>query len=111
MVRKALELTPNPPNWYYIGPFVNHYLNGHYEAALAEALKLETTDYRVPLFRAAAYARLGRLSEARREVAEMQALGLPGDTRRDLIERHGYAPELTDHLLEELARAGLEEGP
>jgi hypothetical protein len=61
------------------------------------------------LLRAAAYAQLGRLSKARREVAKMQALGpeLPDDMRRDLMGRHGYAPELTDHLLEGLRKAGL----
>ncbi len=63
--------------------------------------------YRGFLFRAAAYAQVGRLAEARREGAKMQALGpeLPNDLRPDLIERHGYAPELTDHLLEGLRKA------
>ena len=54
---------------------------------------------------------MGRLAEARRNLAEMQALGpeLPDDMRRDL-ERHGYAPELVDHLLEGLRKAGFDGG-
>ncbi len=109
MVRKALALNPNPPSWYYIGLFFDHYRNGRYEAALAEAQKYEgAEDYRTHFFRAAAYGQLGRLSEARSDVAEMRALGskLPDDMRRDLIERHGYTPELVDHLLEGLAKTG-----
>jgi serine/threonine protein kinase/Tfp pilus assembly protein PilF len=111
MVRKALALNPNPPSWYYIGLFFDHYRNDRYEAALAEAQKYEGGDYRPFLFRAAAYAQLGRLAEARREVAAMQALGpeLPDDMRRDLMGHHGYAPGLTDHLLEGLRKAGLVE--
>jgi hypothetical protein len=75
---------------------------------LAEAQKLETGDYRSFLSRAATYAQLGRLAEAKREIAEMQALepGLPDDMRRDLIEHHGFALELIDHLLEGLRKAG-----
>lgn len=109
MVRKALALNPIPPSWYYIGLFFDHYRNGRYEAALAATQKYGGGDYRQFVFRAAAYAQLGRLAEARREVAEMQALGpdLPGDIRGDLMGRHGYAPELTDHLLEGLHKAGL----
>ena len=31
-----------------------------------------------------------------------------GELRRELIERHALSPELTDHLMEGLAKAGLE---
>ena len=31
-----------------------------------------------------------------------------GELRRELIERHALSPALTDHLIEGLAKAGLE---
>ena len=91
MVRKALALNPNPPSWYHIGLFFDHYRNGRYEDALAEAQKTEGSgDYRLPLFRAAAYAQLGRFSEARRSASEactpygLQSMGHPVKRRPDM---------------------------
>jgi serine/threonine protein kinase/Tfp pilus assembly protein PilF len=110
MARKALALNPNPPPWYHQPFLFHHYREGRYEAALAEAHKLEEQDYRTPLLRAAAYGQLGRLAEARHQLSELQRFEIPDDIRQDLIERHGYAAELTDHLLEGLRKAGMEGG-
>jgi hypothetical protein len=60
---------------------------------------------------AASYGQLGRAGDAGPALDEMRALwSRPvGDIRQELIERHGYTPALSDHLMEGLAKAGLEE--
>ena len=67
-------------------------------------------DFRGPLYVAAVYGQLGRPEDARPLLDEMQALWQRpiGEMRRELIERHTLSVALTDHLLEGLAKAGLE---
>jgi TolB-like protein len=111
LVRKAIALSPNPPSWIMMGAFHDHYHHGRYEQALAEARGMGLgPDFRGPLFAVAAYGQLGRPDDAVRAIEEMRALwSRPvGDIRQELIERHGYTPGLTDHLMEGLAKAGLE---
>ena len=111
MVREATLLSPHPPTWFHIAFFYDHFLNGRYNEALAEAHLLDWDgDFRIPLFVAASYGQLGRADEAAPALAEFRALwSIPlEDLRSELIERHAIAPELTDRLMEGLAKAGLE---
>ncbi len=112
MVQRAQALIPNPPLFFHMSTFLWHYHNGRYETALAEAQIVDTGDFRTPLFRAAAYGQLGRPDEAKRALSEMRAQwsGPAGGIREDLIERNGFAPELVEHLLEGLRKAGFEGG-
>ena len=111
--QRALELDPNPPPWVRMPMFLDHYHNRRYEAALSEAQNIETEDYRTPVFLVAAYAQLGRLDEAKRVLAEMTTRWpLPADRiRRDMIQRNGYEPELVDHLMDGLRKAGFDSEP
>ena len=111
MVRDAILLSPNPPAWVHMAFFYDHYSNGRYKEALNEARLLDWDgDFRIPLFVAASYGQLGHAAEAAPALAELRASWpLPvEDLRPELIERHAIAPELTDLLLEGLAKAGLE---
>ncbi|MGB5659786.1 MAG: protein kinase [Thermoanaerobaculia bacterium] len=111
MVRDAIQLSPHPPPWFHMATFYDHFLNGRYNEALAEARVLNWDgDFRIPLFLAATYGQLGRADEAAAALAEFRTLWtLPVEgLRAELIERHAIAPELTDRLLEGLAKAGLE---
>ena len=111
MVREATLLSPHPPAWMHMAYFYDHYLNGRYNEALNEARLLDWDgDFRIPLFVAASYGQLGRADEAAPALAELRALWtMPvEDLGPELIERHAIAPELTDLLLEGLAKAGLE---
>ena len=111
MVREATLLSPHPPTWVHMAYFYDHYLNGRYNEALNEAHLLDWDgDFRIPLFVAASYGQLGRIDEAAPALAELRALwSMPiEDLGPELIERHAIAPELTDLLLEGLAKAGLE---
>jgi serine/threonine protein kinase/tetratricopeptide (TPR) repeat protein len=109
MVRKVVALNPHPPPWIRNAIFLDHYVHGRYEAALAEANRMELGDFRNPLFLAAAYGQLDRPDDARRALQELRALWPrpDGDIRRELIERHAFSAALTDHLMEGLAKAGL----
>jgi TolB-like protein/predicted Ser/Thr protein kinase len=111
MVRKAIALTPHPPSWIMLPIFYDHYHHGRYEQALAEANGMDLgEDFLGPLFIAAAYGELGRPDDAGQALDELRALWPRpvGELRRELIERHGFTPALTDHLLEGLEKAGLE---
>jgi EAL domain-containing protein (putative c-di-GMP-specific phosphodiesterase class I) len=67
-------------------------------------------DFRTPLFVAAALGQLGRAEEATPHLAEMlEHWGRPpSELRIELTQRHALSQGLTDHLLEGLAKAGLE---
>ena len=67
-------------------------------------------DFRQPLFYAAIYGQLGRAEEAASALEELRKLwGRPiAELRRELIERHAYAEELTDRLMRGLEKAGAE---
>ena len=111
MVRKAMALTPHPPSWITMPFFFDHYHHGQYEEALTEVKGMDLGgDFRGPLFLAAAYGQLGRPDDAGQALDELRA-SWPrpvGELRRELIERHALSPALTDHLMEGLAKAGLE---
>ena len=65
---------------------------------------------RGPLFIAAALGQLGRTDEAQQQLEELRAQWsrTVAELRQELIERHAFSPGLADHLLEGLAKAGLE---
>jgi TolB-like protein/Tfp pilus assembly protein PilF len=110
MAERANELEPNPPPWHRMPMFLEHYQAGRYEAALVDAQKIETADYRTPLFLAATYGQLGREEEAARALAELDdRWNLPaGEIREDLLDRQAYTPEMVEHLVEGLRKAGLD---
>jgi adenylate cyclase len=112
MVRKAIMLDSHPPPWIRTTFFLDHYVHGRYEEALAEASQMGMGDFRNPLYLAAAYGQLGRPDDAIRALDEFHAHWTRpvGDLRRELIERNAFSPHLTDLLLEGLKKAGLEGG-
>lgn len=111
MVRDATLLSPHPPTWFRMAFFYDHYLAGRYNEALADARLLDWDgDFRIPLFVAASYGQLGRVDEAAPALAEFRGLWpMPvEELRTELIERHAFAPELADRLMEGLTNAGME---
>ncbi len=111
MYSKAMEVNPHPPPWSGMGYFYEHYQFGRYEEALTNARSVEMTDdFRTPLFVAAALGQLGRSDDAAPHLEEMlEYWGRPAaELRVELIQRHALSQGLTDHLIEGLAKAGLE---
>jgi tetratricopeptide (TPR) repeat protein len=112
MVKKALVLDSNPPPWLHMSIFLEHYHNGRYEEALAEARLIETGDLRTPAFLAAVHGQLGHGLEAEQALSELRMLfqGSFDDLSQELIQRNGFAPELAGHIVEGLRKAGSEDG-
>jgi non-specific serine/threonine protein kinase len=115
MVKRAMELNPHKPAWVEMSLFHEHYHQDGYEEALAIAQRLELPgDFRQPLFVAAALGQLDRTEDAAPVIDELRFLWDAHYSRPfdeiglELVERHGYSPALVDHLMEGLAKAGLE---
>jgi serine/threonine protein kinase/lipoprotein NlpI len=112
MYNKALEVDPYPPPWRGMGTFYEHYHSRRYEEALEDARSIAMSgDFRTPLFMAASLGQLGLVEDAAPHLEEMlEYWGRPpSELRIELIQRHALSQGLTDHLLEGLAKAGLEE--
>jgi serine/threonine protein kinase/lipoprotein NlpI len=111
MYSKGLGVNPHPPPWSGMGGFYEHYHFGRYEEALADARTIEMAgDFRTPMFVAAALGQLGRGENAAPHLEEMLKYWgrPPSELRMELIRRHALSEGLTDHLIEGLAKAGLE---
>ena len=110
LLNQAMALEPNPPGWYYFGSFFDHYRKGEYEAALAEAQKMNMPDYVWAIAcRAAAYGQLGRVEEARQDVKRILELNPDFETtaRRKRLKWFQYQKPLLDQFLDGLRKAGL----
>ena len=113
LTTRAMELNPTHPGWYRFNTFFNEYRQRRYEAALAIAERINMPDYFAdPYARAMTHAQLGHADEATRALDEFRALW-PGITLEYLREHHLQKwffaqPELIEHTLEGLRKAGLE---
>jgi len=111
MFSKAIEVNPHPPPWKGMGHFYEHYHFGWYEEALTDARGIgRSGDFRTELFIAAALGQLGRAEDAAPYLEQMlEYWGRPAaELRMELIQRHALSQGLTDHLIDGLAKAGLE---
>lgn len=110
MLEEALRLNPHVPFWHRSGPFINHYLDGDYEAALTEANHISAPGFLWgPLMRAAAYGQLGKLKEGHEELAELLELvpDFPDSGNRIMIKLF-FQQSSVDKLMQGLRRAGLD---
>ena len=82
--------------------FLYHYHEGRYETALEEALKVETEDYRTPMFLAAVYGQLGRMDQAQRELSRTRAMW-SASTDGYTDEAHAYIERAAAHFEDALA--------
>ena len=109
LLKKGMKLNPYHPSWFHLAPYMDYYLRGEYENALAEALKFNFPElYWDPLMRAAALGRLGRQNEAKTAVGQLLELEPDFATRgRWLISRYVKVDDLVDTIIEGLQKAGL----
>ena len=111
MVRKAMKLNPNYPDYYHLAFAFSYFDKGDFAQAVEELRKgpLEQfPPYQVCL--TAALSRLGRDEEAGRQVAELKALwgGLTREEGRASVNRlFPFQPGLVNSLFEGLQKAGL----
>jgi TolB-like protein/Tfp pilus assembly protein PilF len=105
----AMRLNPHFPGWYRLASIVNAYRKGDYREALDAALKIQMPGYFwTPVFCAAAYGQLGEREAARKAVAELLAIRPDfGSTVREEFGKW-HEPELVEHWIDGLRKAGLE---
>jgi TolB-like protein/Flp pilus assembly protein TadD len=112
LAAEAMTLNPHHPGWYHFGSFWNHYRKGEYPQALECVRKINMPSYfywHAAL--AATYGRLGRVEEARRAAGELLKLypDYSAKAREELAKWLG--PEMVEHFIEGLRKAGLEIPP
>jgi len=111
-VERAARLNPRHPGGYWFAPFYNAYRQGDYRGALSVGLKINLPDFFATYeAMAAAYGQLGERDAAARSLREL--LRLKPDGARTLRDELGkwFDPELTEHVLDGLRKAGLEVEP
>jgi TolB-like protein len=106
---RAKELNPHHPGWYWYADYFNAYREGDYEAALEFASKANLPGHwGEAVAIGAASAQLGELERAEKAVRKLLQLRPDfADTARTELGKW-FAPELVDHLIEGLRKAGLE---
>ncbi len=109
LAKRAIELNPNHPGWYWFPLFFNAYRQHDYRRALEIALKVNMPAFwRTHFALAGAYGQLGEKESARNAVQDL--LTIRPDfavVARDEL-RKWWDPELIEHLIEGLRKAGLE---
>lgn len=106
-IRKAFRLNPFPPSWYYLALGQALYASRDYEAAVETLRRDETYRTTSRRFLAASLAQLGRLDEARAEVA-LFLVGNPNFTIRHWAAQEPFRDAATlAHFVEGFGKAGL----
>ncbi len=109
ILERAMQLNPHHAGWYHYVAFCDAYRKRDYHGALASALKVNMPAYHWPhVYLAAVYGQLGEEERAQAALGELHAL-IPnfGAIARDEFGKW-LDPELTEHLLDGLRKAGLE---
>ncbi len=109
LVDRALQLNPSHPGWYWFPHFYNSYRLGDYRGALNVALKIDLPGYFGSYEAlAAASGQLGEREAASKALRELSIL--KPDYAATAYEQLGkwHGPEMVEHLVEGLRKAGLE---
>ena len=111
IIKKAVQLNPNLPSWHHIIPFMVHYNEGNYDAALTEALHINTPDcFWDSMLRAAVYGRLGMREEGLAALHELMRLQ-PAfvENSQALLQSLLFSAQHVDSVRTGLVAAGLKE--
>jgi TolB-like protein/Tfp pilus assembly protein PilF/predicted Ser/Thr protein kinase len=107
--RRAKQLNPGHPGWYWFVDFYNAYRQGDDRAALKAALNIQLPGHYATHFAvAAAYGQLGEEESARKAVRELLKLrpNFSKTLRKDFEK--WWVPEYVERLVDGLRKAGLE---
>jgi TolB-like protein/Tfp pilus assembly protein PilF len=108
LMKAAMMLNPEPPDWYWFAFFSLHFSRGEFDEALDMALRAQNEDfYWVHFMHAAAYRKLGMMQEARAAVKRLLALypDFPSHARREI--ECWMSPERAGETLDLLRDVGL----
>jgi adenylate cyclase len=116
LARRARELTPNPPGWYYSVEFHTAYLSGDYKTAVDMARKHEAEgDFWSYHHLAIAHAQAGNVKDASEAAAELLRLnpefGTRNGAKANLEWWEWGQPGAMAHWMEGLEKAGLFDAP
>jgi adenylate cyclase len=113
LIRQGFELNPFHPGWHHYPIHMNHYRNGEYEESLAEARNFNLPEYFwSPMLFAATYGQLGLEPEGSDTIEQLLSLNPDfANQPRFYISNYVFDDEVVGHLLEGLAKAGLEIPP
>jgi TolB-like protein len=108
----AMRLNPQFPGWYRLPAIFNAYRTHEYRAAVDGALRIQIPGYFwTSLTCAAAFGQLGELRAARKALDELLA-GRPGFGPVARVELgKWFDPDLVEHVVEGLRKAGLDVAP
>jgi TolB-like protein/predicted Zn-dependent protease len=109
LIRGAMELNPHHPGWYRAPLGVNEYRKKDYRSAVDEAVNANSPDvFWINFILAAAHGQLGELHAARKAIDAL-LIQKPEFARsgRQLLGKW-FDPELVEHLMDGLRKAGLE---
>ncbi len=109
LMEHAAQLNPHHPDWYWFGWFYNAYRQGAYQTALDAAVKVNLPLYfGTPAMFAMAYGQLGEHDAAQKAVRDL--LALKPDFAATAREEFGkwLQPDLIEHIVDGLRKAGLE---
>jgi TolB-like protein/Flp pilus assembly protein TadD len=112
LVRRAMELNPHHPSWYGVMFAIDEYRKENYRAAVDEAVKANAFDlFWTNWLLAAAYGQLGEMEAARKALDDLFAQKEDfARSGRQLMEKW-FEPEIVEHLVEGLGKAGLAFSP
>ncbi|MDH3788476.1 MAG: TIR domain-containing protein [Xanthomonadales bacterium] len=105
--RRAKQLNPNHPGWYWITDYYHAYRQNDYRGALSCALKINIPGHwGSKLMLGAAYGQLGETEPGYKALRELEAMkpNFAQSVRNDLEQ--WFTPEYTDHLLDGLRKCG-----
>jgi TolB-like protein/Tfp pilus assembly protein PilF len=108
LVKRALELNPRHPGWYWLPLFYDAYRKGDYRDAVNIAFKINLPEFFVMHEAlAAAYGQLGEPDAAGKAFQEMVKLKPDyATTGRERLEKW-FDQELVEHMMDGLQKAGL----
>jgi len=108
LAKRARQLNPNHPSWYWAVPFLDAYRKGDYLGARPFLLKGNPQKvWLMHALLAAVHGQLGESEAAARHLQEVLTMmpDFPSIGRDEFSK--WYLPELVDHLMDGLCKAGL----
>ena len=108
----AMRLNPHFPGWYRLTTIFNAYRTHDYRAAIDGALRIQMPGYFwTSVACAAAFGQLGETRPARKALAELLAIRPEFATAGREELGKWFEPDLAEHFLDGLRKAGLEAAP
>jgi serine/threonine protein kinase len=109
LTERARSLNPHHPGWYWFAPFFDAYRKGDYNTALDIAPKIDMPGFwRTKVALAAVYGQVGEQEGAERALQGLLALrpDFAAAAHEELAK--WWEPQLVEHLIDGLRKAGLQ---